>query len=482
MSNSLAKTIAQLPLAEQEAWLDGLILELREELARNPWWFIGRPEQIAPIGDWVIWLIMAGRGFGKTRAGAENFVDWVLETPLDDNGAPTEWAIVAETFSDCRKICVNGPSGVLQVLRSKGYEQVQRNPGERQFVYNRSNWQITFGTGQIIHMLGADTPDVGRGLNLSGIWADEIGKWRYAFRTWTEGLFPALRIGKQPRAIVTTTPKPGHELIGYWLKAIRAGGHSVTVTYGSIDDNKDNLSAAQLQEMHDLYDGTRIGEQELYGKYLEDVPGALWNLDQIQIGASKDYKRIVIAIDPAITNTPDSDETGIVACAKGQDGEFYVLGDWSGKYSAFEWAQRVNELYTVLKADKIVYEDNQGGTSWGEILRSVNPYLPIDTVHAKVGKKLRAEPIAALYEQSRVFHVEHFEKLENQMCTWDAGDVSAKSPDRLDALVHALHELVDTSAASLFLKELADVCGECKMPNTKGVTLCAYCRKPMNRG
>jgi phage terminase large subunit-like protein len=470
VSDSLAKQVAQLPLEEQEEWLDNLILELRLELARNPWWFIGRPEQIAPLGDWVIWLILAGRGFGKTRAGAENLIQWVLDNPTDDDGTPTEWAVIAETFSDCRKICVEGPSGIIRVLTNKGLIEGVH------YHYNRSLWQIVFNSGQIIHMLGADNADVGRGLNLSGLWADELCKWRYALKTWQEGLFPALRIGKRPRAIVTTTPKPGHPLVKIWLE--RTTG-AIVVTRGRMDDNKDNLSAAQLIEMHELYDGTRIGRQEIEGEFLTDVPGALWNYDSFKIKPMGETKSIVIAVDPAITNTPDSDETGIVACAKGLDGEFYVLGDWSGKFSSFEWARRVDALFKELKADRVIVEKNQGGDAWEDILHNVNPYLPVKAISAKVSKRLRAGPVAALYEQGRVWHVEHFDKLENQMMTWEADDLN--SPDRLDALVHALTELSDVAPGSLFLKELADVCEECRMPNTKGVALCAYCRKPMKK-
>jgi phage terminase large subunit-like protein len=469
MSDSLAKQISRLPVEQQEAWLDALEDDLRIELAKNPWWFIGRPEQLLPVGIWVIWLIMAGRGFGKTRAGAENLVQMALDNPVADDGAPTEWAVIAETFSDCRKICIEGPSGILRVLRQRGMvEGVD-------FTYNRSQWQIILTTGQIIHMLGADSPDVGRGLNLSGFWADEIGKWRYAFRTWSEGLFPALRIGQHPKAIVTTTPKPGHELMKSWLK--RDNG-SIIVTRGSIDDNRDNLSASQLSEMHELYDGTRIGRQELMGEFLEDTPGALWTFDHINVKPRSETKRIVIAVDPAVTNTAESDETGIVVACKYIDGLFGVLGDHSCKDSVHGWAQRVNACFEQYSADLVVYEANQGGDAIAEVLRTVNPYLPLKAVHAKVGKRLRAEPIAALYEQGKVTHAEHFDKLEDQMLTWEADD--PKSPDRLDALVHALTELANIGAGSRFLQELAQMCPRCNQPNIKGASVCSSCHEPLD--
>ncbi len=468
MSDSLAKQVSRLPIEEQEKWLDGLDDDTRLELARNPWWFIGRPEQLLPEGDWRIWLIMAGRGFGKSRSGAENLVNLVLANPRADDGAPTEWAVIAETFSDCRKICVEGPSGILRVLRSRGMVE------DSHFTYNRSQWQIILKSGQIIHMLGADSPDVGRGLNLSGLWADEIAKWRYALRTWSEGIFPALRIGTSPRAIVTTTPKPGHKLLGSWLK--RDNG-SVVITKGSIDDNRDNLSPAQLAEMHELYDGTRIGRQELMGEYLEDTPGALWRWDMIAVREMPSRKRVVVAVDPAVTNTADSDETGIVVCGKDNDGALYVMADMSCKDSVHGWAVRVNEAFERFQADKVVYEDNQGGDAIREVLLSVNPYMPVKAVRAKVSKHLRAEPIAALYEQGKVFHTEHFDKLESQMLSWEADDPN--SPDRLDAMVHALTELAGISPSSRFLAELADLCPKCQQPNVKGTSVCAFCGTTM---
>lgn len=342
------------------------------------------------------------------------------------------------------------------------------------FTYNRSLWQIVLSTGQIVHMRGADNPDVGRGLNLSGLWADEIAKWKYAQRTWTEGVYPTLRIGTSPRAIVTTTPKPGHELLKAWLK--RDNG-SVVVTKGSIDDNRDNLSRAQLDEMHELYDGTRVGRQELYGEFLEDVAGALWKWEDIVLRDFGERKRVVVAVDPAVTNTAESDETGIVVAGKDVDNLLYVVADLSCKDSVNGWARRVNEAFERFSADAVIYEDNQGGDAIAEVLRSVNPYMPLRPVRAKISKHLRAEPIAALYEQGKVFHTEHFEKLENQMLSWEADD--SKSPDRLDAMVHALTSLANIGSSSRFLSELADICPSCQQPNTKGVEMCSYCHKPM---
>ena len=183
-------------------------------------------------------------------------------------------------------------------------------------------------------------------------------------------------------------------------------------------------------------------------------------------------------LSAAVTNTAESDETGIVVVAKATDNELFVLGDHSCKDSVLGWAQRVNACFEEYKADLVVYEANQGGDAIAEVLRSVNPYLPLKAVHAKVGKRLRAEPIASLYQQGKVFHVKHFDKLESQMCTWEADD--PKSPDRLDALVHALTELANIGAGSRFLQELAQMCPRCNQPNIKGASVCSSCHEPLD--
>lgn len=469
MSDSLAKQISRLSLEQQQEWLDSLEDDLRIELAKNPWWFIGRPEQQMPIGNWSIWLMQTGRGWGKSRTGAENLAQLVLDSPTTADGAPTEWAIIAETFSDCRKICVEGPSGFRRVLIGRGLEEGVH------FDYNRSNWQITLKTGQIVHMLGADSSDVGRGLNLSGLWADEVAMWRYAYDTWTEGLSFALRIGKHPKAIVTTTPKPGHRLLRAWNKSDNG---SIVLTRGSIEDNKDNLSRDQIQAFKDAYEGTRLWKQEGLGEFLEDVPGALWSYEDILVATPPEMKRIIIAIDPAVTDTETSDETGIIVVGKGVDDTLWVLGDFSCKDSTFGWAKRVKNLYDEFQADLIVYEKNQGGDVQKEILHSLDPYLPVEAIQAKLGKKLRAGPIAMLYQQHKVFHSQHFEKLEDQYLTWDPE--SGESPDRLDAAVHGLLKIANISAGSRFLMDLADICPNCQSPNIKGSSICASCHQAMN--
>lgn len=477
MGDSLAKQLSRLSVEEQRAWLDSLEDELRLELARNPWWLIARPEQLLPPGDhWSIWLLQSGRRWGKTATGAENLLQMILDTPIDANATPTEWGIFAPTFSDAREVCIEGPSGLLQALR--------RRP-EVEFTYDKSKWRIILKTGQVIHLFGANDPDVGRGYTLSGLWADELAKWPYAQRSWDEGIRPALSTRlpgeKEPRAIVTTTPKPAHHLLKLWAHA-----SYVHVTKGAIDENRDNLSPKQVAELHDLYDDTRIGRQELYGELIEDVEGALWLYENILVwrGPLPALRRTVVALDPAITNTENSDETGIIVASLGESGELIVRADRTVKATPKAWAERAIEAFYEFEAERIVYEDNQGGDAWKTIIHDIDPYIRVEKVHAgaKDSKKARAEPIASLYEQHKVFHVAHFDKLEGQMCSWEPYDKKQKSPDRVDALVYAVTELNPKASRSRFISELMDFCSNpaCGQANPKGQVICASCGRPMN--
>lgn len=401
-----------------------------------------RTAQRLPAGDWRIWLLLTGRGWGKSRTGAESFVDLVLASPETEDGAATEWAIVAETFGDVRSVCVEGPSGVKRVLDRRGIT----------YRYNKSLWQITLATGQIIHMLGADDADVGRGLNLSGAWLDELAKWRYARASWTEGLAPALRIG-DPRVIVTTTPKP-LSLLKEWLS--RTDG-SVYVTRGSTYENSRNLSKAALAELKARYEGTRLGRQELGGEYLDDNPNALWQRAQIDADRRTarqlpDLIRIVIGVDPAATSGEESDLTGIVAVGRDAAGEYWVFDDRSQRATPSIWAQAAVDAYRDSNGDLIVGETNNGGEMIETLLRNVDKTVPYKAVTATRGKKVRAEPISALYEQHRVHHVGSFPDLEDQLVSWTPD--SDDSPDRMDALVWAMTELSDIGGFDDFVSGL----------------------------
>ena len=467
MAKSLFEQLSELPEDEAFERINAMPEELARDLIKSPWWFIGRPEQQPPEGDWNVWLILSGRGWGKTRTGSEWLAQQVLAQPKAPDGAPTEWAIIAETFSDCRIMCVEGPSGILRVLQRLGVD----------YVYNKSSWQINFADGQKIHLFGADNPDAGRGFNLAGVWADEVAKWRYPYETWFEGIAPALRIGKHPRACVTTTPKP-ITILREWIK--REDG-SVTITRGSTFDNSSNLSGAALTELEARYKDTRIGRQELYGELLDDVEGALWTRGVIDRNRVTEYpalSRLVVSIDPAVTNTDHSDETGIIVAGSDSTGHGYVLADYSMKGSPLEWANKAVEVFDKHKADSILVEVNQGGDMVSAVLKQVRNTLPIREIRAHVGKKLRAEPVAAMYEQGRVHHVNDFPKLEDQMTMWEPTD--SNSPDRIDALVQAFQELLGTSNIKTYLGALANFCPGCGLPMPKRYAVCSNCGAAMN--
>lgn len=466
MALSMFEHLTTLGEAEKRNVIDNLSEEQRAEMLRLPWWFIGRPEQQLPEGNWVVWLILAGRGWGKTRTGAEILVDWVLKNPTAPDGAPTEWAIIGETFGDTRVMCVEGPSGILRILQKRGLENLV------DFTYNKSSWQIGFKNGQKIHMFGADNPDAGRGFNLSGVWADEIAKWRYSYESWHEGIAPALRIGKQPRAVITTTPKP-IRILRDWMG--RTDG-SVYVTRGSTFDNATNLSAAALVELQARYAGTRTGRQELYGELLDDVEGALWHrkmIDDTRVKEAPVLIRIVVAIDPAVTSGEDSDLTGIIVAGLSTDGHFYILDDKTIKETPDAWARVAVEAYHEWKGDRIVAEVNNGGDMVQILLRTIDPSIPYKKVIATRGKRVRAEPISALYEQGRVHHVGAFDELEDQMVTWTPD--MPKSPDRIDALVWALTDLNEGSSAMISLSAMAVFCPSCRMPAPKSAGICPKC-------
>ena len=427
----------------------------KRELGHSRYRSSARPQQLPPEGNWRIWLILSGRGWGKTFTGA----GWLIEKALSEPGI--ECAVVAPTFTDVRRTCVEGPSGIIKSLPAGALEQ-----------YNRSNGQITLTNGSKIHMVSADEPDRARGLNLSYAWLDEFAAWRYE-ETWTAGLAPALRIGN-PQTIITTTPRPT-KLIREFMD--RQDG-SVVVTRGSTFDNEANLSPAALAELKARYEGTRLGRQELYGEVLLDVPGAIFShtdIESARIDKAPELVRIVVAIDPAVTSGEHSDETGIVIVGKGADGRGYVLDDRSCRDTPSGWAHRAVQAFHDYNADRIVAEKNQGGDMVEATIRSVMPTAPYKGITAKVGKRLRAEPIAALYEQGRISHVGTFDILEDQMTGWlpDSGT----SPDRLDALVHALTELGLAAGASAdrFFAELAPPCPICGMPVDRDATNCPSC-------
>ena len=413
-----------MPLTERDAILSKLTQEECEALLHDWRGFHARPEQCAPDGDWDIWLILSGRGWGKTRTGAE----WIREKALEK---PIRIALIGETAADARDVMVEGESGILRC-----------HPENERPIYEPSKRRLTWPNGSVATLFNATEPDQLRGPQQHIAWCDELAKWRYARETWDQLQF-GLRLGDHPQVLVTTTPRP-IELV----KAIVAGNEGkAVITRGRTMDNRNNLAGTFLEKIENRYGGTRLGRQELEGEILGDIPNALWTLANIDTSrvkeAPQNLKRIYVAIDPAVSNTEESDEHGIVAVGLSTDGkEGYVLEDASVKGSPMEWAKRALSVHDRLQADGIVVEVNQGGDMVAQTIRSVRAGVKIIEVRASRGKHVRAEPIAALYEQGRIHHVGAFIELETQMTQMTTfGYEGDGSPDRVDALVWGLSVL-----------------------------------------
>lgn len=430
MSASLAESLASLPEAEREAILAGLSDADLGELEYD-WKFWGRPEQFAPPGDWANWLALAGRGFGKTRLGAEFVREEVA------SGRATRIALIAETAADARDVMVEGPSGILAC-----------HPPALRPDYEPSKRRLTWPNGTVATLFNAVEPDQLRGPQFDLAWCDELAKWRYADETWDQLAF-GLRLGKNPRACITTTPRP----IPLVRKLIAES--RTVVTRGSTFDNRANLAATFIESIRARYEGTRLGRQELNAEILDDVPGALWTramIDAARLGPpAGDMRRVIVAIDPSGTKgeADDGDEIGIVVAGVGLDGRGYVLADYSCKASPEQWARRAIDAYRRHAADRIVAERNFGGAMVETVIRAVDRTVAYAEVVASRGKVQRAEPVAALYEQGRVSHAAGLEQLEDQMVAMTAGGyLGDGSPDRVDAAVWALTDLMLAEAMS----------------------------------
>jgi phage terminase large subunit-like protein len=432
--NSLAESLASLPEAERMAALAGITEEEAAELLYR-WDFWGRPEQLEPNGEWAIWLILAGRGFGKTRAGSE----WVRaiacgKTPLAA-GRCRRIALVAETAADARDVLVEGESGILSV-----------HPKEFRPLYEPSKRRLTWPNGATATLFNAVEPDQLRGPQHDAAWSDELAKWRYAQETWDNLQF-GLRLGSDPRQVITTTPRPIKTLKDILVEP------GVVVTKGSTYDNASNLAPTFIQRIEQRYAGTRLGRQELDAEILDDSPNSLWRravIDKHRISRETklpDMRRIVVAIDPASEPEGEGEagggaETGIIVAGLGVDGRGYVLEDLSCSLDPNGWAKRAVAAYDRFDADLIVAEKNQGGAMVEAVIRSVRPKIKVLPVHASRGKVTRAEPVSALYEQGRVSHHGSFPQLEDQMVVFTPfGIEGGTTGDRVDALVWALTQL-----------------------------------------
>ena len=389
----------------------------------KPWREQARPEQLPPDGEWRTWLLMAGRGFGKTRSGAELVKEWIESGERYVN-------LMAPTFADGRDVMVEGESGLYAVA----YDLIDN--------WNRSMGEIRWKSGARSRIFSSDAPERMRGPQSSKIWGDEPGAWQNAQEFWDMAMF-GLRLGDNPQIVLTTTPRP-IPLIKYILRL-----ETTVITRGKTRDNYENLAPGIVDDLEKRYAGTRLGLQELDGILLEDNPGALWrrewlNRDRIRGEDKPQLVRIVVSIDPAVSNSEDSDETGIITAGIDRAGHFYILSDRSGRHTPKEWASIACSEFHRWGASCIVAEVNNGGNLVASNVHTVER-LPIREVRAKVGKKLRAQPVASLYEQGKVHHVGHFEALEDQQCTWDPA-LDDDSPDRVDAKVYAIYEL-DPSVA-----------------------------------
>lgn len=400
-----------------------ILLDLSEERARHllyDWRFWARPKQLPPPGEWSTWVVRAGRGFGKTRAGS----GWFHERAMQ---APGRWmAMIARTPADAREYQIEGPGGVLR-----------NTPPDERPLYEPSKRRLTWPNGSWATIYSDEEPDQLRGFSGDTAWLDEFAKFKHAQETWDNLQFGMREASNDhPRTLITTTPRPIPQ-----LKAIEQLPGTVVVR-GSSYENRANLDPRWFDETIAAYEGTRFGRQEIHAEILDDVPGALWqrsNIEQLRVERAPDLRRIVVAIDPAVSAGEDSDHTGIVAAALGVDGHGYVLADHSLRASPAGWARRAIAIFRDLQADRIVAEKNQGGDMIRHTIETIDGAVPVRLVHASRGKLTRAEPIAALYEQGRVHHVGTFPELEDQMCTYDG---TQDSPDRMDALVWALTDLM----------------------------------------
>lgn len=374
-----------------------------------------RPEQLPPAWDWRVWLVLAGRGFGKTRTGAEMVRQWVQRYPLVN--------LIGATADDVRQIMVEGESGLLNICAP--HERPTYKPAARTLFWPNGAKSLLFT---------ADEPERLRGKQHMKLWCDEVASWRY-IGAWDQAML-GLRLGDNPQAVVTTTPRPIPLLYTLLADATTA------VTRGTTYDNRANLAPAFYAEIIKRYEGTRLGRQELNAELLKDNPGALWQREALDAGRVTQVPplvRLVVGVDPEAVSTDDGAQTGIVVVGKGADGHGYVLDDRSVRTTPHGWATAAVAAYHTHHANLLVAETNQGGEMVQHTIRSVDATIPYKGVHASKSKQARAEPIAALYEQGRFHHVGTFGALEDQQCEWVPG--TGPSPDRLDALVWAATEL-----------------------------------------
>jgi phage terminase large subunit-like protein len=421
-----------LSVSISNGWLSEALAELPErevEQLYHDWLLWARDDQVPPAASlsgepWRHWLVLGGRGAGKTRTGAE----WVRAKALG-SGAGMRIALVGETIGDVRRVMIEGVSGLIAI-----------HPPEERPRFEASKMQLTWPNGAIGQAFSAEDPDSLRGPQFAAAWCDEIAKWRLAEEAWDMLQF-GLRLGSAPQVAVTTTPRPIP-----LLKKLLSDAATV-VSRAATAANAAHLAPGFVAEMERRYGGSALGRQELMGEIIDDMAASLWRRDWIEaarVAACPELRSIVVAVDPPVTATANSDACGIVVAGLGADGRAYVAADRSiqGR-EPHVWARAVVAAYQEFMADRVVAEVNQGGDLVVTVLRQIDQSVAVRKVHATRGKWLRAEPVAALYAEGRVAHVGVLQVLEDQMCAFGSdGLVRGRSPDRVDALVWALTDLM----------------------------------------
>jgi phage terminase large subunit-like protein len=409
-----AASINSLPPDQRSRILDGLD-EAETALLLRHWPFWARQSQLPPDGDWRIWLFLGGRGAGKTRAGAE----WIAGQVA--GGRARRIGLIGATARDARQVMVEGESGLLAAADGISFQP--------------SNKLLRWPNGAEARLLSAAEPDSFRGHQFDCIWGDEFAKWS-APQTALDMALMGLRLGDDPRMLLTTTPRA--------IPALRAllSAPDVAVTRSATQENAANLAWGFVEYLNARYAGTRLGRQELEGALIEDNEQALWKRAWIEgprLRTAPFLERVVVAVDPPVSM--NGDECGIVVAGRDLDGHGHVLADRSaGGLTPAAWAARAAQAYEDFQADAIIAEANQGGEMVRAVLAQAGANLPVMLVHASRGKLARAAPAATLYEQGRIHHIGCCPELEDQMCQYD-GSISGKSPDRMDALVWALADL-----------------------------------------
>jgi len=401
------------------------------------WPGYARTQQMPAPSDWTNWLLLGGRGAGKTRTGAE----WTRGMATGDkcftSHPVSNIALVAETYADAREVMIEGQSGLLAI-----------HTRHNRPVWISSRRRLEWPNGAVAQVFSSEDPDGLRGPQFSAAWVDELAKWKNPQATWDMLQF-GLRLGAFPRQVITTTPRPIK-----LLKEIIADKRTL-ISRMATDDNRQHLAAGFFGRIVDIYRGTKLGRQELDGEIIDERSDTLWQrdcLDQHRIQAasspspspSPPLQRIVVAVDPPVTGKATSDACGIIVAGIGVDRRAYVLEDQTLQaVSPARWVAMVTQLFDKYEADQVVIETNQGGDMAESVLRNACPHLPIRQVKATRGKWLRAEPVAHLYERGLVSHVGALPELEDEMCDFGLeGLTSGASPDRLDALVWALTDLL----------------------------------------